>query len=103
MGEGVDLLRDRATGADQIGHEPAVHVERAFILGPIPHIVALRQDSPDFRAWAERVRQHLKDDLPFRRPESAMPERCEAQRVSGRFLGQDVPPDLRGASVVYRK
>ena len=42
----ADLLCNFATGADQIGDEPIVHIEDAFVLGPIAHIVALREDAP---------------------------------------------------------
>ena len=44
-----DLRCDFATGADQIGHKPVVHVEDPFVIGPIPHVVTLRQHSPDLR------------------------------------------------------
>lgn len=59
----TDLLCNLATGADQVGDEPVVHVEDAFVLGPIPHIVTLRQDSPDLRSQAKGVGQHLKYDV----------------------------------------
>jgi hypothetical protein len=62
-----DLVGDLATGADQIGHDPIVKVEDAFVLGPIPHVVALRQHSPDLRHQTKRVRQQLKNDVPVRR------------------------------------
>src|SRR2546425_8398577 len=77
------LLGNLATGADQIQDQPLINIEGAFVLGPIPHIVALRQDSPDFRPQAQSVRQHLKNDVPFRCAESVVPERRQTQCVSG--------------------
>ena len=35
------LLGNLATGADQIQDQPLINIEGAFILVPIPHIVAL--------------------------------------------------------------
>jgi hypothetical protein len=52
----LDLLRNFAASPDQVGDEPVVDVEDAFVLSPIPHVVALRQDSPDLRAQAKSVR-----------------------------------------------
>jgi hypothetical protein len=52
----LDLLRNFAASPDQVGDEPVVDVEDAFVLSPIPHVVALRQDSPDLRAQAKGVR-----------------------------------------------
>ena len=46
------LLGNFATGADQIQDQPLIDIEDAFVLGPIPHVVALRQNSPDFRVGA---------------------------------------------------
>jgi hypothetical protein len=46
---------DLATGADEIGNEPVIHVEGTFVLAPIPHVVTLRQDSPDLGAERESV------------------------------------------------
>jgi hypothetical protein len=48
--------RNFAASPDQVGDEPVVDVEDAFVLSPIPHVVALRQDSPDLRAQAKSVR-----------------------------------------------
>jgi len=79
----ADLLGDFAAGADEIREELLVHVERAFVLGPIPHVVALRQHPPDFGTQADRVWQHLKHDLAFRWPEPAMPEGRQGEGVSG--------------------
>ena len=59
------LFRNFATGADQIGDESVLNVEDTFVLRPIPHIVALRQDAPDLRTQAKSIRQHLKDDVPL--------------------------------------
>src|SRR5438309_3697065 len=53
----IGLLCDFATGADQIRNQSLVYIERSFVLGPIPHVVALRQDSPDFRPQAQSDRQ----------------------------------------------
>ena len=77
------LLGNFATGADQIQDQPLINIEGAFVLVPIPHIVALRQDSPDFRPQGQSIRQHLKNDVPFRRSESVVPERRQTQCVSG--------------------
>ena len=60
-----DLLCDFSTGVDQVGDEPVIYIEDAFVLGPIAHIVALRQDPPNLWPQAERIRQHLKDDVPL--------------------------------------
>src|SRR5438045_3670015 len=78
-----DLLGNLATGADQIRDESVVNIESAFVLGPIPHIVTLRQDAPDLRAQAKSVRQYLKDDVLLRGPESVMPQRRQTECVSG--------------------
>ena len=78
-----DLSCDFATGGDQIRYEPVVNVEDTLVFSPIPHIVALRQDSPDFRPKAKGVRQHLKNDVPLRWAKSAVPQRRQAECVSG--------------------
>lgn len=62
-----DLFCDVATGVDQVGNQPIVHVEDAFVLGPISHLVTLRQDSPDFGPQAKSVRQRLKTMYHFDR------------------------------------
>jgi hypothetical protein len=95
--QAFDFVRDFATSADQIRDQPVVHVEDAFVLGPIPHIVALRQHSPDLRSEAERVRQYLKHDVPFRWPEPAVPECRQTQCVSG-TVGEIEPALQRFAS-----
>src|SRR5687767_10763560 len=41
-----DLVCDLAAGGDQIRDQSVINIEDSFVLGPIPHIVALRQDSP---------------------------------------------------------
>ena len=97
-GRRSDFARDLATGADQIGDEPVVHVEDALVLGPIPHVVALRQHSPDLRPQTKRVRQHLKDDVPFRWPESVVPKRRQTECVSG-AVGE-IEPTVQGVRVV---
>ena len=45
--------------------------------------MALCQNSPDLRTQAKSVRQHLKNDVPLRWPEPVVPERRQAQYVSG--------------------
>lgn len=74
-----------------------VHVEDAFVLGPIPHVVALRQDSPDLRAEAKGVWQHLKHDVPLRRSEFVMAVRRQTQCVSG-AVGEIKPVSRASAS-----
>ena len=96
----VDRVGYLATGADQIGHEPVVHVEGAFVLGPIPHIVTLRQDSPDVRTQAKSVRQHLKDDVPLRWPESVVSQRRQTKCVSG-AVGE-IEPAVQRVRIVLR-
>src|SRR6185436_20800380 len=79
----LDLLRHLAASPDQVGDEPVVHVESTLILGSIPHVVTLRQHSPNLRAQTECVRQDLEDDVALRRPESVVPQRRQAERLSG--------------------
>ena len=81
--QSFNLIGNLATGADQIEHQSVVHVEGAFVLGAIPHVVTLRQDASNLRAQAKRVRQHLKNDVPLRWPEPAVPQRRQAEGVSG--------------------
>jgi hypothetical protein len=78
-----DLLGNLATSADQVRDEPVVNVENAFVLGPISHIVALRQNSPYLGSQAKSVRQYLKNDVPLRWPESVVAQRRQAECVSG--------------------
>jgi len=72
--EFVDAVRHRAARRDEIGDETLVHVESAFVLGPVAEVVALRQDSPDLRAEAERLGQNLEHDVPSRWTKSLIPE-----------------------------
>src|SRR6185436_1493083 len=78
----LDLLRHLAASPDQVGDEPVVHVESTLILGSIPHVVTLRQHSPNLRAQTECVRQDLEDDVALRRPESVVPQRRQTERMS---------------------
>jgi hypothetical protein len=45
--------------------------------------VALRPDSPDFRAEAQSVWEHLEDDVALRRPKSLVPQCRQTECVSG--------------------
>jgi hypothetical protein len=51
-GKAADPVGDFAAGGDQVRDEALVYVERAFVFTPIPHVVTLRQHSPDVRAQA---------------------------------------------------
>jgi hypothetical protein len=76
------LLSDLAASADQIQDQSVVHIERSLVFSPIPHVVALRQHSPDLGAKIEGVGKHLKDNVPLRGTESVMAKRSETESVS---------------------
>ena len=46
---------DRSTGREQIAKQRCINVGDAFVLGPIPQLVCLVQDSPDLRPHSKRV------------------------------------------------
>ena len=47
--------------------------------------MAFRQHAPDLRSEVKGVRQYLKDDVPFRWPESVVPERRKTLSPRLRF------------------
>ena len=79
----VNLLRR----LDQAGHQPLVNVQQPLVFAQIPCVVALVQHAPDFRPQAQRVRQHLKDDVALAGAITLPPQRGQAQRVRG-VVGQ---------------
>ena len=73
MWQFVDALCHSAARGDEMSDETFVHVESAFILGPVSQVVALRQDSPYPRAEAERIGQNLEHDVPPQRTKPLIP------------------------------
>jgi hypothetical protein len=49
---------DLATGGNQVRDEPLIDVERALVLGPVAHVVALGQHTPNLWSQTERVGQN---------------------------------------------
>ena len=96
----LHFVRDSSTGFDQIRQQPFIYIDSSFVLRPIPSVVGLRQDSPDVRAQAKSVRQHLKNDVALRWPESVMPERRQAECVSG-AVGE-IEPTVEGVRFALR-
>ena len=65
--QGVEAGRDGLARLDQVAEEPLVDMEVALVLSAVAEVVGVRQNPPDLRPEAQRVRQDLEDDVPIYR------------------------------------
>ena len=52
-----DLLSDLSRCRKQVDYQTVVDIEGALVLGPVPHVVTLRENAPDVWPQTKRVRQ----------------------------------------------
>lgn len=75
------LRADCVARCDQIRHDPIVDIQRALVFAKVPHVMALRKNSPHVRPQAKSVRQQLEDDVALTRSTPVPAKRGKTQRM----------------------
>ena len=74
----MERSRDGLARIDQVGKQALIDFQIARVLPTIANVMAPGKYPPHFRTEAERVREHLKDDVSVRRAIPGSAQRRQA-------------------------